>query len=260
MYKLGLNFEHVIKISSELGVSTIEALKKVKMYGVTTLDVAIERIFNRNEYFSDIICSGLTIDSVYCKGDYGYSDNIGYELSIIDFCSENNINNLMLITNPILHGEDEAEYNAKLKKNLRRIVKYASNFNVKVSIENFGLNDSPFSTVKKLFLILKSVNGLKLTFDCGNFLSVNENPLDAFNALSDYVCKIHIKDGTVYNDGSNKVDFTSVGRGEANVKEIVTQVKNSTNNFSFTLEFDFNKEKVFDDVVSSATYYFTEIN
>ena len=44
MYKLGLNFEHVIVSSKETGSSVLDTLKKFKMYGVSSVDIFADKI------------------------------------------------------------------------------------------------------------------------------------------------------------------------------------------------------------------------
>ena len=269
MYKLGLNFEHIKVASKENNVSVFEVLKKIKMYGVSSLDVNVCDVMDNTNYRADVLRSGLSIDCVFYKGDYGYSDNIGYELSMIDFCAEHNIKNIMLLTEFIKSGDNELEYNTLLKKNLRRIVKYASNFNIKVGIENFGKEFSPFSTIDKCLDVLKSVKGLGLIYDSGNFLLAGENPIDAVKTLMPYIQRVHIKDRTYTEvEGSpmqisidgKKTYTTTLGQGDCFIKEVVNLVKDSYERIDFVMEFDFTKLNITNNILDSATYYSTEID
>ena len=268
MYNIGLNYEHVPVSANETGLTILETLKKFKMYGVTTLDVHVDRLLSGDDTFKNILLSGLNVGSVFFKGDFGHDENIGYALSVVDYCAENNVNQIMLLTNELLDGEDEVKYLTLLKKNLRRIVKYANNFNVKVGIENFGKELSPFSTLTKVKDILKSVKGLGLIYDSGNFLLAGENPLNCLQELLPYVQRVHLKDRTykeidgspmqVSIDGKNTYT-TYFGNGDCDLKSIINLSKNSFESVDFIMEFDFTKLNITNDVINSATFCFTEI-
>lgn len=267
MYKLGINYEHVLMAAKERNVSVLETLKKLKMYGITTLDVRVDRLLDDGEDRKSILCSGLNVDCVFYKGDFGHLYNIGNDISIVDFCVNNKINQIMLLTEEIKPEDDEALYYSQLKQNLRRVVKYASNFGVKVAIENFGKECSLFSTCDKVIDILKSVKGLGLVFDSGNFVLAGENPVECLNALMPYIHRVHLKDRTYTEtigspmqtsiDGKNTYT-TTLGVGDSMIKEIITETKKNYAEMDFVIEFDFAKPNIIDNIIDSATFYFTE--
>lgn len=74
MYNIGLNYEHVPVSASETGLSILETLKKFKMYGVTTLDVHVDRLLSGDDTFKNILLSGLNVGSVFFKGDFGHDE------------------------------------------------------------------------------------------------------------------------------------------------------------------------------------------
>ena len=118
MYNIGLNYEHVPVSANETGLTILETLKKFKMYGVTTLDVHVDRLLSGDDTFKNILLSGLNVGSVFFKGDFGHDENIGYALSVVDYCAENNVNQIMLLTNELLDGDTLETYEIDKTSNL----------------------------------------------------------------------------------------------------------------------------------------------
>ena len=48
MNKLGINFENVLSIKDELNITVLDALKKLKSMGISSLDVKFERLTGEN--------------------------------------------------------------------------------------------------------------------------------------------------------------------------------------------------------------------
>ena len=270
MHKLGINFEHVVASANESNTSIFETLKKLKLYGISSVDILSSRIFcDASPVKKDLLLSGVSADCVFFMGDFGHDENIGYALSVVDFCAENGVKQIMLLTKEFATNDDLVKYDALLKRNLRRIVKYAKNFNVKVAIENFGGEFSAFSTVERVLNLVKSIKDLGVIFDSGNFLQAGEDPLNAVKVLMPYLHRVHLKDRTYTEvigspmkpsiDGKNTYT-TTLGEGDSKIKEIISEVNKNYDNIDFVLEFDFEKLNVTENILNSATYYFTEIN
>jgi sugar phosphate isomerase/epimerase len=72
---------------------------------------------------------------------------------------------------------------------------------------------------------------MKAVFDMGNFVLDGYNPIDAYELLKDYVEYFHIKD-SLYAGA-----IVPAGKGEAQIKEILTRYDNSDKKPTFiTLE------------------------
>ncbi len=263
MKKLAINFENVLTIKKELNKPLLEVLTILKNNGVSALDISYDKAIN-NEYYSQIISAGFIINTVYYLSDLSVKNNFSKEMEIVDFCSNRNIKRIFLVTKL-----DENLKEKNIIQNLRRIVKYASNFNVLITIENFGYENSPFSKLNNLLGYLKAVKGLGLTFDIGNFYLVNENPYNCLQALKEYVSNVHLKDRKLVKNpnefslddiNGNKTIVVSLGMGDCEVNKILNDLKDGAVNCDYCLEFDFKSERIYDKCIESAINFFTELN
>ncbi|MCC7409843.1 MAG: sugar phosphate isomerase/epimerase [Phycisphaeraceae bacterium] len=76
---------------------------------------------------------------------------------------------------------------------LRAVADYAQSKSIKTSLENHGFY---MQASKRVESLLKAVHhpNFGLTIDLGNFLCVNENPVNAVTRLAKYVIMAHVKD------------------------------------------------------------------
>ena len=110
----------------------------------------------------------------------------------------------------------------------KEVAAYAEEKGIVMVLENHGLFAGKSSQVKELIEEVDSTS-LRANTDVGNFILVNEKPLDAVKALKDYVSFVHFKDfkkvseeeyGYKALDG-NKYQGIVLGKGEIPMKEIV---------------------------------------
>lgn len=92
-------------------------------------------------------------------------------------------------------------------ENLEKASKYAEKKGITLALENHGFFAGSSNGVKK---ILSKINSpyLRATTDVGNFMLVEENPLDAIINLKDYIGFVHFKD---FKDvGDQESVYTSI--------------------------------------------------
>ena len=133
MKKLGINFENVLTIAKEFNIDILSALYKVKNLGITSLDVKYDRVTGENNYIKEIISSGLTMESLWGFCPFNDKDNVQKAISMVDFAYSNNIKEIMFLSDFINGGYTEQDI-TNVKKNLRRVVKYASAYGVQINI------------------------------------------------------------------------------------------------------------------------------
>ncbi len=268
MKKLGINFENVLSVSNELKIDVLSALYKVKNLGITSLDVKFDRVTGENNYLKEIISSGLIMESLWGFCPFNNKDNVQKALSMVDFAYANSIKEIMFLSDFIVGGYDEEDLN-NVKKNLRRVVKYASAFGIEINIENVGSLGFPFNDAVNTLDVLKSVKGLGLVFDGGNFLLNDVSPLDAIVTLAPYVKRYHLKD-RIYGS-SDKGDFveittkgapsyvTSVGDGKCDCLKVLNIIKEYFANVPIVIEFPAKETIIYDKLEKSAMYVLTEM-
>ncbi|MBE5744446.1 MAG: sugar phosphate isomerase/epimerase [Clostridiales bacterium] len=267
MKKLGINFENVLAIKEELNINVLQALYKLKGIGITSLDVKYERLIGENSYLKEILISGLSVDSLFAFCPLGEQNNYKKALEIVDFAVEYKVKEIMLLPEFIEGGYDETML-SNLKQNLRRIVKYAEAFGVSIGIENVGVKDYPFNDESSTLDVLKSVKGLHLIFDGGNFLLYGVNPFTAVNSLAPYVQRYHLKDRTLTTSLGDFIETTAdnknstvveVGKGDCSCLKVYENIRQYYPSVPLVLEFPFGESNIFDKVEKSAMYVHTEM-
>lgn len=253
--KLSVNFENVLRISTELNLDISKTLLRLKSIGISSLDVDFKRLVGENSYMKEIIISGITIGSVISVCPLHEKDNLQIALSTVDFCAEYKIKEITIVAQPISSKFSELQI-FNLKQNLRRIVKYAENFGVTIAIKNLNEDNYPIKTANEASDVLKSVKGLRLVFDGGNFITSGQDLIDASNILAPYAQRYTIKDFSCL-DGELRV--VSVGDGNCKCKEVFDIFKEFYPKIPLVIEFPLSDNIIYERVENSATYVLTEI-
>ena len=267
MKKLGINFENVLAISKELNLSVLETLNKLKELGFTSLDVKYERIIDKEQYLKDIVLSGFLIESIFSLCPLNEQNNYQKAIEIVDTATEYKVKEIMLIPSFIEGGYSETDY-ANLKQNLRRVVKYAEPLGISVGIENVGNKNASCITPAQTLDVLRSVKGLHLIYDGGNFVLAEENPKELIYEIAPFVQRYHLKDRVISDALEGFLDTTisgkksqvaELGKGDSFVKEIYEILSGVYRDIPLVLEFTFGDNKIFDRVKNSAKYVFEEL-
>ncbi len=267
MIKLGVNFENVLSVMEEFNIDAYSALNKLKNVGITSLDVKYERLLGKDSYMKEILMSGLYIESLFSICPFHEYNNVQKALKMVDFAFENKIKEIMFITEIKSTSYSEEEI-SNLKKNLRRVVKYATSFGISIGIENVGNENYPCKDENDTLDILKSVKGLKLIFDGGNFLLNEVKPIDAVRSLAPYVQRYHIKDRKLGNSSSDFNEITTcgnssyvavTGEGDSDCLEVYKVIKEYNKDVPIVLEFPALENNLFNKIEKSAMYVYTEM-
>ena len=264
MNKIGINFENVLAIKKELKLTLPQTLSKLKALGITSLDVNYDRL-TVDGYYKDILVSGFDIGSLFYVLHLEVPNNCQTALNMVDFCVNNKIPEIMILSTFKTYSESDV---AILKQNLRRIVKYAQNFGVKIAIENVGKQGYFAFDAEGCLSILKAVKGLGIVFDGGNFTLCDVNALEAAKQLAPYVSRYHLKDRAyrLENGTLNEKTFAgkdscvvALGEGDSYILECFNIIKEFYPNVPLVIEFPFSQENIYDAVEKSAIYIQTEL-
>lgn len=267
MKKLGINFENVLSVKDELNINLLQTLYKLKGVGISSLDVKYERLVGENSYLKEILISGLTIGSVFAFCPLYEQDNIQKAIEIVDFVTEYKIREIMFLPEFKAGGYNETDI-VNLKQNLRRVVKYAEAFGVSVGIENVGSLDYPCNNLENTLDILKSVKGLHLIFDGGNFTLNDVDALKSVYDLAPFVQRYHLKDRVLGESLSDFNELTTkgeksyvpvVGEGGSNCLKVYETLKEFFPSVPLVLEFPFAEKNLFEKIEKSAMYVITEM-
>lgn len=152
-------------------------------------------------------------------------------------------------------GEDAEKYTfsdalPRIVEGCRQVSEYAKTKNIKTMTENHGFFSQDSVRVKA---IVEGVNydNFGTLVDIGNFLCVDENPLDAVKNVAEYAFYVHAKDfcvkskdeilssdGFFKNRNGNYLKGVILGHGDVPVLEALSFIKESGYDGYITLEFE----------------------
>ena len=138
-----------------------------------------------------------------------------------------------------------------LADSCRQITEYAQTKGIKTMVENHGIFCEDSERIEMLVKRVDNKNfGVQVDF--GNFLFVDENPVDAVKRCAPFAYNAHVKDfifksakewypleeGFAITRGKNRVRGTILGHGVVPIKECFDILKESGYDGYLTLEFE----------------------
>ncbi|MBD3291935.1 MAG: TIM barrel protein, partial [Armatimonadia bacterium] len=92
-------------------------------------------------------------------------------------------------------SEDDLDRAAeRIAEGLRQVIPYAEEQGVTVTIEDFPNALAPYASIDQVRFLIDSAPGLKLTYDCGNWVVGGDDPVEALHAFADDIVNAHIKE------------------------------------------------------------------
>ncbi|MCM3718550.1 sugar phosphate isomerase/epimerase family protein [Fictibacillus phosphorivorans] len=130
---------------------------------------------------------------------------------------------------------------------LKECAKYAESDGVVLAIENHGLLAGKSEQVKEILGEVGS-SAVKSTFDTGNFLLVEDDPLSAYENLKADIAHVHFKDFKKRTEADGVKGFKGLGEtywigvipgdGEVKLSEIISNLKRDQVNTWLSLEYE----------------------
>lgn len=125
------------------------------------------------------------------------------------------------------------------------LTKYAGKLGILLVLENHGVFAGKSIQIKEIVDTVSSPY-LKVNFDTGNFLCVDEEPIDAYMALRGYVGFVHFKDYRkvdkeepgYFSLNGLKYNGTVLGEGEIDLKKIAGLLSADGYNGYFSIEYE----------------------
>ena len=132
----------------------------------------------------------------------------------------------------------------------RQITIYAESKGIRTMVENHGYICQDSIRVEQLFNAVSHRNFSLLT-DIGNFLCVDENPVNAVSRVAPYAAYVHVKDFLVKSGngadpgerffrsrGGNYLRGTVIGHGAVPVKQCLSIIRNAGYDGYVTVEYE----------------------
>ncbi len=101
---------------------------------------------------------------------------------------------IMLIPGRAESEEDLPRAADRIAEGLRELIPYAEERGVTVTIEDFPNPLAPYASIEQVRYLMDEAPGLKLTYDCGNWLMGGDDPLEAIDPFAGEIANAHLKD------------------------------------------------------------------
>lgn len=216
MNRLNIFLEHIYEACSQSGVELPEMLTEARRMGFTGLECDLWRLDDRKllEVFNSC---GINAASVYGHYDLAHdTPEVTKEKTVrhLESAAYFGADKILVIPGFFRPEDDRDEFFARTCDQLSAICAMSKKYGITVTIEDFDDVNSPCCNIAGLKRLLTGSEGLRWTFDTGNFAYVLEDPAQAYALLKKYLAHVHIKDRSRdssrgFPDGSNsKVDLS----------------------------------------------------
>ena len=225
--KLSVFYDHILQAESQSGKTLEELLSGVKAAGIDAVEIRLEYLLEHEETLELLKRNGLGLSCIYefydmdCRNEAkkihkhietASRVHAGRILVVPGFLSKEEAEEIRELSRSYERLEDYFNNNTKVQlmaKGLQDCVRIGQEAGITVTVEDFDDIKSPLSCMNGILWFLENVQGLRYTFDMGNFIFHGEDVLEAWELLKDKVSHVHCKDR-----GEN---FSSVAAGDGGI-------------------------------------------
>lgn len=236
--KVGLFYENFLEGIGRAGLPERETLAELKALGLERVYMAYATLAEREEELCGMFAAlGLGVEGLYEFYDFGHNPTDESWRKLLDLAKRAGAGNVLLV--PGMLGPEDAACRKACLENmaaaLRPVVAYGKELGIAVTMEDFDGLEAPYCCVSGLKWFMDQVDGLKCSFDTGNFIMDREDELEALSVFKEKIVTVHAKDrasqphspadkAKYARDGS-AVYAAPVGSGYIRMGEIVGQMQ-----------------------------------
>jgi sugar phosphate isomerase/epimerase len=165
----------------------------------------------------------------------------------VDTAKQLNTNCVRVFCGDLKSGMDYSVGKDWIISSLKECAKYAEALGVVLAIENHGLLAGKSGQVKEILAEVGSP-AVKSTFDTGNFLLVEDDPLSAYENLKNDIAHVHFKDFRKRTVDDGERGFKGLGEkfwigvipgdGEVRLADIISKLKRDHSEMWLSLEYE----------------------
>lgn len=197
MNRLNIFLEHIFEACAQRKLPLGEMLTEARKMGFTGLECDLDRLSDRarmRALFSDC---GMAAASVYAFFDFPHDKpevSLKKMLLLLDTAAYFGADKVLAVPGFISPVDDIDEVYRRTSEQLGIMCRRAAAYGITVTVEDFDDVNSPCCNTRGLERLLKSTEGLRLTFDTGNFAYSLEDPEQSYQRLKPYISHVHLKD------------------------------------------------------------------
>lgn len=209
--RLSVFYEHIFEAAEQSGKSVEYVLRYAKDCGISLLECDLWRLSERAAQKTLFDSCGMGVSCIYAHFDFLHDSPEASErkcrelLSTAEYFGAKNV---LCIPGFYDDRGGRETQTALFIKGISRMCGIAREYGVTVTIEDFDDKDSPCCTMDDIRRLLDSCEGLRYTFDTGNFRYCLEDAGEAYSLLSDKVSHVHLKDRS-YDSARANADNTN---------------------------------------------------
>lgn len=217
--KLNIFLEHIFEGAEQQNISPEKMLSYAREAGYEGLECDLWRLSDRTETKKLFDSCGLSAASVYNRYDMGHESEIITRDKIkehLETAAYFGAKKVLAVAGFIDPRDNFEAVRNKMAENLAFMCQEAAQYGITVTLEDFDDEAAPYSDSDGLLWFMENVNGLKFTFDTGNFAYSLENAEEAYLKLRKYTAHVHLKDRS--RDSSRKNADNTNGKADLSGK------------------------------------------
>lgn len=235
--KIAVFYENILEGINKEGLQEEEVLRELHHLGMELVYIGYDNLEAKRDILLPLFAEiGLKVEGLHWTFDFGlHPENQGYK-RVIDLAKEAGAGNILIVPGMISREQQvrREQLLLNMKKALADAVKYGEEKGIAVSMEDYDSLEAPYNSLEGLKWFLDGVEGLKCSFDTGNFVMYHQDEWEAFRLLRDKICTLHLKDRSEtpinLGDGSvtcadGKIMYSApVGSGCMKIAEILQEL------------------------------------
>lgn len=226
--RLSVFYEHIFEAAQQSGISVEDALKHAKSCGIDLLECDLWRLSERESQRALFARCGVGVSCIYAQLDFLHDSPEASERKCRELLSTAQYfgaKNVLCIPGFYEADRDREAQTELFVSGILRMCEIAKEYGVAVTIEDYDDKDSPCCKMNDIRYLLDNCEGLRYTFDTGNFRYCLEDAEEAYQLLKDKVSHVHLKDRSYdaaranSDDTNGKADLSSAVMYPAEVCE-----------------------------------------
>lgn len=241
-------YDHILDISTQLSVSTAEALQEARSLGVSQLEVSFHNGDGHAQALSrELSAAGMGVSAIPSYFSFGRDPDVPAQAQpAFRLAKELGADRLLVIPGFVQGGPKEAAVQTEaMTAAVARLGEMADKEGIRLTMEDYDNASAPFSTSAGMLRFLAACPQLTACFDTGNFRFMGEDTLSAYKALGGKIGHVHLKDRAYSpawgDEGVQAADGVSlypspVGAGEMPIARVLDLLQADGYEGSYTIE------------------------
>lgn len=195
--RMNIFLEHIFEAAQQRGISFENALSEARKMGYSGMECDLWRLSDRESVRKTFEACGMHAASVYSMYDFlgdAPEKSLDAMKRHLETAAYFGADKVLAIPGFFRDGDDREACYARFAEQLSVMCGLAAEYGITVTLEDFDDAASPCCDSAGLERLMKSVPGLRTTFDTGNSAYVLEDPSAAYERLKPHVIHAHLKD------------------------------------------------------------------